>query len=323
LFGETFGTLYNVITVVILWFAGASAMAGLLNLVPQYLPRYGMAPEWAGAVRPLVLLFTMINLFVTWIFKADVLAQGSAYATGMIVLMSSAGVATVIDKYRHAAGLWWQRVSWGFVFISILFLYTMVAIIIERPAGLRIASFFVSAVIVTSIISRMLRSTELRFTGFEFANESSAFLWDSMRYIECPVLVPHRPGGRSIDVKDRSIREEHHLTDDDPIVFLEVERGDVSEFLHHPMLDVKQEQGRIVLKITKCASIPHVIAAVGLELSKTGRPPEIHFGWSNESPMAANLQFVLFGEGNVPWMVRELIRKAEPDPAKQPRVIIG
>lgn len=323
LFGELFGTIYDVATVTILWFAGASAMAGLLNLVPQYLPRYGMAPEWARATRPLVFLFTGINLLVTWLFEADVVAQGSAYATGVVVLMASAAVAVVIEKYRAAIGRWWHRLPWGYLAIAVLFIYTMVAIIIERPAGMRIAACFVTAVLISSLVSRTLRSTELRFVGFQFADETSAFLWDSLRYVEFPVIVPHRPGGRTIDEKDTSIRSEHHLDKDDPIVFLEVQRGDVSEFLHRPTMEVKQEQGRIVLKATNCASIPHVIAAVGLELSKTGHPPEIHFGWSNESPLAANLQFVLFGEGNVPWMVRELILKAEPDPAKQPRVIIG
>jgi hypothetical protein len=77
------------------------------------------------------------------------------------------------------------------------------------------------------------------------------------------------------------------------------------------------------LQITNCGSIPHVLAAVAMELSKVGKPPEIHFGWSDESPLFASLSFVLFGEGNVPWLVRELIRKAEPNPERQPRVIVG
>lgn len=323
LFGELFGTIYDISTIVILSFAGMSAMAGLLNLVPQYLPRYGMAPEWSRAVRPLVMMFTMINLLVTWIFKADVDAQGGAYATGVLVLISSACVATVIDNYRHREGSWWMRVSWVYLAITIVFFFTTAANMIERPDGIKIASWFILAIVLASFGSRLKRSTELRFRNFEFADINSKFLWDSLKHLEFPVLVPHRPGRRTLDEKEASIRRRHRLSEDIPIVFIEAELGDPSEFQQSPVMEIKQEGGRFVIVVVRCASIAHAVATIALELSRVGKPPEIHFGWSDENPLAASIGFFLLGEGNVPWRVRELIRKAEPNTKLHPKVIIG
>jgi hypothetical protein len=323
LFGEVFGTVYDVSTVAILWFAGASAMSGLLNLVPRYLPRYGMVPRWAEAVRALVIVFTVINLVVTWIFDASVIAQGGAYATGVMVLMSSAAVAVVIDEWRKSAGTWFQRLSWRYVFAAMVFFYTTVAIIIEKPDGIKIAGAFVLAVLVVSFISRLRRSTELRYEKFDFVDETSRFLWDSLRHLEFPVLVPHRPGHHSIEQKDERMRRVHRLDEEVPIVFVEALLGDPSEFEQNPLLEVTQEEGRFIVRLRRCVSIAHGIASVALELSKAGKAPEIHFGWSDENPLAANVGFLLFGEGNVPWLVRELIIKAQPDSKKRPRVIIG
>jgi hypothetical protein len=323
MFGETFGTIYDLSTVLILSFAGLSAMAGLLNLVPQYLPRYGMAPEWSRVVLPLVVLFTVINLFVTWMFEADVGAQGGAYATGVLVLISSACLATVIDLYRQRTGHWMARMPWIFVFITLVFFFTTAANMVERPDGIKIASWFIIAVLISSFASRVKRSTELRFKAFDFANFESRFMWDSLKHLEFPVLVPHRPGRRGLDEKEASIRRRHRLPDDVPMVFIEAELGDASEFQHSPRMEVVEHDGRFVISVTRCASIAHAIATVALELSRVGKPPEIHFGWSDDNQLAASIGFFLFGEGNVPWLVRDLIRKAEPNPKLHPKVIIG
>jgi hypothetical protein len=323
-FGATFGTIYDVSTIVILWFAGASAMVGLLNLVPMYLPRYGMAPEWARAVRPLVLLFTGINLLVTWVFKASVDAQGGAYATGVLVLITSACIASVIDIWKRREGSWYSRISWPFALITVVFVYTTVVNEVEKGfQGLKISLCFILAILVTSFWSRWARSRELRFAGFKLPDPASRLMWDTIRHLELTILVPHRPGRRSLANKEAQIRREHRIPRDLMIVFIEVELADASEFVNEPVMHISQDEGRYVIKITGAASIAHTLAAVALEMAKVGRPPEIHFGWTEDSPVSGTLGFLLFGEGNVPWMVRDLIRRAEPDESRRPVIIIA
>jgi len=322
--GETFGTFYDIVTIAILWFAGASAMAGLLNLVPQYLPRYGMAPEWARAIRPLVLLFTAINIGVTYIFDASVKAQGDAYATGVLALMTSDGVTSVIYKWRDGAGrVWWRRVPWGFAIIAAVFVFTFLDVVIGKPAGIKIASFFIVTILVLSLVSRIARARELRFQGFNIPDTKSRLLWDTIKHLGLSVLVPHRPGRRSLESKEATIREEHRIPPEIMVVFVQVELADPSEFAPTPELTVIQEEGRYIVRVRNAASIAHTLAAVGLDMCKGGRPPTIHFGWTEESPVSGTLGFLLFGEGNVPWEVRELIRKAEPKPERRPKVMIA
>ena len=216
-----------------------------------------------------------------------------------------------------------RRVPWTYVAIAVVFLYTTVAIVVEKPDGIKIAGAFIASVIAVSMISRTRRSTEMRFEKFDFVDETSRVLWDTLKFLEFPVLVPHRPGHQSVAAKEEQIRRIHRLAAEEPIVFIEATLDDPSQFEHRPLMEITQSEERFVIRVNRCASIAHVIATIALELSKTGKPPEVHFGWSDHSAMAANLSFVFFGEGNVPWLVRELINKAEPDPAKRPRVVVG
>ncbi len=64
----------------------------------------------------------------------DVEAQGGAYATGVLVLMSSAAIAVTISAWFRN-----QSSKWIFLLISLVFAYTTITNIIERPDGIKIA----------------------------------------------------------------------------------------------------------------------------------------------------------------------------------------
>jgi hypothetical protein len=322
-FGDTFGTIYDISTILILCFAGSSALSGLLNLIPRYLPRFGMAPEWVKATRPLVCVIIAACVIVTLLFKASVEDQSAAYATGVMVLILSACAAVFIERYRERSGSRWRRIPWATGFIGLVFLFTAGDIMIAKSEGLIISLFFIAAIMGVSLVSRAFRSDELRTVRFRFVNNESRFRWNTLQHLEVPVLAPHRPGGRTLDEKERELRAWHHLEDDIPVVFVEVSLGDTSEFLQEPVLNIVHEGGRYIIKVSRCASIAPTLASLAISLNGASRPIELHFGWSDESPFKMNLGFVLFGEGNVPFLVKELLQDAIPDTARRPRVIIG
>jgi hypothetical protein len=318
-FGAAFGTVYDVSTIAILWFAGASAMAGLLNLVPRYLPRYGMAPEWARANRPLVVIITGITVLVTIIFKANVDAQGGAYATGVLVLMSSAALAV-------ATMAWRRRHRWvPFLAITLVFVYTTITNMFERPEGIKIASLFIATIVLMSLVSRALRSTELRVHGIVPDAQAAAFIAEARRG-EALRIIANRPGDGTIQEYEDKLREaqqSHHLPSEDPILFLEVRPGDASQFSEVLHVHGVRIDGYRVLRC-QSAAIPNAIAALLLYIrDRTGQIPHVYFGWTEGNPITYLLKFLAFGEGDTAPVTREVLRQTEQNPQLRPRVHVG
>ncbi|MEV4110277.1 amino acid transporter [Nonomuraea sp. NPDC049695] len=317
--GDWFGTAYDVSTIAILWFAGASAMAGLINLVPRYLPRYGMAPEWTGAVRPLVVVFSLIGFAITIIFDADVDAQGGAYATGVLVLMLSAAVAVTLSarkKRQHAAAA-------GFALISAVLGYTLVDNVIERPDGVKIASFFIAAIIVTSLVSRVTRSTELRVTEVRLDGLAEEFVNDACGDIHVIANEPNARDQAEYNDKLRETWQTHRLRSSEPVLFVEVTVPDASEFETELHVKGEERYGHKILTIESSA-VPNSLAALLLFLrERTGGVPHIYFHWAEGNPAVAMLRYLVFGGGDVPPLTREVLRQAEPDPERRPHVHVG
>lgn len=316
--GNAFGTVYDVSTIAILWFAGASAMAGLLNLVPRYLPRFGMAPEWARQIRPLVLVFAVVAFGITWYFDASVDAQGAAYATGVLVLITSAAVAVTWSAWRKQQR---SRVL-GFGLVSVIFVYTTIDNIIEKPEGVHLAILFILAIIVVSFASRFRRAFELRAIEVTFDEKAAAIIDDLAARGEVRI-VTHDVDQRQPEEyaeKEADQRRESHIPEGEPILFLEVIVKDPSEF-STDLLVTEVEVAEYHILSVEAAAVPNSIAAILLAIrDRTGVPPHVYFEWTEGNPLINLARFMFFGEGEVAPVTREILRRAVPRRSQRPHV---
>ncbi|EWT03282.1 amino acid transporter [Intrasporangium oryzae NRRL B-24470] len=322
LLGEGFGTAYDAATIGILWFAGASAMAGLLNIVPRYLPRYGMAPDWARSTRPLVVVLTVIAIVVTLSFHASVDKQAGAYATGVLALMTSAAIAVFLTELRRGH----RGTAAFFLVISAIFVYTIGITIAERPEGLIIALVFIAMILTFSVWSRIVRSTELRVQRVVYDEGAQAILDDAARGIQPLRFIANKLNAGDRDeyrAKSLDVRMHNHLNGRQGAIFLEVEVSDASDFATTVQVTSAIVGGHYILRATG-PSVPNVLAAVLLDVrDRMPKPPHVYFEWSEKAPGQNVLRFLLAGEGDIPPLTHEILRRAEPDATRRPLVHVG
>jgi hypothetical protein len=307
LLGSGFGTLYDASTILILWFAGASAMAGLLNLIPRYLPRFGMAPRWVAYRRPLVLALFAVCVIVTWIFKANVEAQGGAYATGVLALMLSAAIAVALASRRSSTdpriggerSVWLSNYFW---IVSAVFTFTFLDNVYERHDGILIASAFILFVLLISALSRYQRATELRVAEFIFQDEASKQIWKQIVGKKVN-LVPLRTSlAEHRRFKEAEIRRHYQVKG--PLAFIHVTLLDNrSEFLSPLNVRVTREDDNYVIEVQGAIAIANTIAYI----SELIDPISIFVGLTRQNLMSQSFKFILWGEGETGMMIYKIL----------------
>lgn len=303
LLGTVFGTIYDISTILILWYAGASAMAGLLNLIPRYLPRFGMAPRWVAFRRPLVIVLFIACVIVTWIFKANVDAQGGAYATGVLALMLSAAVAVALAARKSSpeakASPWLSNYFW---LIAAIFAFIFFENVKERPDGIYISSAFILAVLLISALSRYQRATELRVAEFTFADDGSKETWKQVVNKKVS-LVPLRTSDSEHRIRKAAEIRRHYQVKG-PLAFIHVSLLDNrSEFMAPLRVRVVREGDNFVIDVTGAIAIANTIAYI----SELIDPVSIFVGLTRLNLMSQSFKFILWGEGETGMMIYKIL----------------
>ncbi|HEY2152230.1 MAG TPA: hypothetical protein VGH34_15585 [Vicinamibacterales bacterium] len=296
--GRGFGTVYDLSTILILGLAGASAMAGLLQLIPRFLPRFGMAPRWVGLARPLVLVLLVISVVITWIFQANVEAQSGAYATGVLVLILSAAFAVTLALWRERR---WALAAYTSL-LCLVFGFTLVDNCIERPDGLIIGSIFTLLLMMASGISRSVRSMEIRIPDAHFTDVESWHLGPEVRGKKVH-LVPIKRSTPEARQRMRVGLARHYKVRG-PFLFLHVNlRDNRSEFSAPLEVTLRREGDDYVAEAYGAVAIANTIAFI----SEAIDPVSIFIALTRHDLMSQAVRYLLFGEGETGLIVYTIL----------------
>jgi hypothetical protein len=296
-------------------------MAGLINIVPRYLPGYGMTPEWGRAVRPVVLVYVGIAILITVLFQANVDAQAGAYATGILAMMVSAAFAVTVACRRAGR----RTGAVGFCVVTLIFIYALIANVIKKPDGLVISIAFILGILVISIVSRVARTTELRADSVTLDTTSGHLVREVARGGEIHIIANKRQAGDEAEYRDKEAEQRavNPIPEQAPVVFLEVEVTDPSEFATDLEVEGTYVGPYRILRV-KSPAAPNALAAVLLHLrDTTGLRPQCYFSWSEGHPLKHVVKYLILGQGDTAPLTREILREVEPDTSRRPGIHVG
>lgn len=210
--------------------------------------------------------------------------------------------------------------------IALVFCYTTVTNIIERPEGVQVAAFFIAAILILSFASRVSRSFELRSGEITF-DETAQQIIDGAALAGEIHIVTHDPDDRSlVEYREKELqqRAESHIPDADQIVFLEVNVTDSSDFVTDLEIHGRYHEGGFRILWVSSAAVPNTIASTLFAIRDwTDLVPNVYFEWSEDNPIVNILRFLFIGQGEVAAVTREVVRRAEPDVARRPVIHVG
>lgn len=236
-------------------------------------------------------------------------------------MITSASVAVTLSARRKKQ----KRLTVGFGATALVFTYTTVLNIVERPDGLRIAFLFILGIVAVSAVSRVGRSFEIRATDVTFDRMARSFINDDAERGVIRIVAHEPDGGSAEDYrrKNNAERRYSHIPRNSKIIFLEVLPADSSEFEEALLVEGSVRHGFRVLTV-RSGNIPNTLAAVLLEVRNlTGLVPHAYFEWTEGNPVANMLRFLFFGSGEVAPVTREVLREAERDAKRRPVIHVS
>jgi hypothetical protein len=269
-----------------------------------------------------VIVYTVICIIITIIFNADVNAQAGAYATGILAMMVSGSFAVTVSAWRKKQ----RGATIGFTVLTLVLVYALAENVIEKPDGITISFGFIIGIVVISLVSRVSRTTELRVDEIKFDDQARRFITETIAHDDRITLIANRrqAGDKAeYDEKENEQRGMNPVPGTADVIFLEIDIVDPSAFSDVLCVRGVEIDGHRVLRASAPAA-PNAIAAILLALrDSTGVIPHAHFEWSEGNPLGHLFRYLILGRGDTPPVVREIIRSAEADPSRRPRVHVG